>query len=179
MAALSAKMFFLCSFIRSTHLNSEIIMLGTSHKHKNISLADTYSPAALCRRDGHPNRTLKRLGGTIKGSQVATHTLGRPGPGLPPLLTHRGRQAMLWSPPRPGELWHEENHCRKSGEQSTSPSLPFQNKPDVCRHSRRMSKCDPLKCTLWMSKTGTLKSLTRKQMPPTIYFSLDALGFSG
>lgn len=80
-------MFFLCSFICSTHLNSEIIILGTSHKHKNISLADTYSPAALCRRGGHPNTTLKHPGGTVKGSQVATHTLSPPGPGLPPLLS--------------------------------------------------------------------------------------------
>lgn len=30
-----------------------------------------------------------------------------------------------------------------------------------------------------MSKIGTLKSVTRKWMPPTICFSLDVLGFSG
>lgn len=78
MAALSAKMFFLCSFICSTHLNSEIIILRTSHKHKNISLAHTYSPAALCWRGGHPNTTLKHPGETIEGRQVATHALSRP-----------------------------------------------------------------------------------------------------
>lgn len=161
MAVLSAKMFLLCSFIRSTHLNSEIIILGTSHKHKHISLADTYRPATLCRRGSHPNTTLKRPGGTIKGSQVATHTLSCLGPVASPAHTQitPGCLGVLWRPLSPEQLWHKENHCKDAGEQSMSPGLLFQNKPDVCHHCCWVSGRVPLKRALWISKIGILKSL--------------------